>query len=418
MARAIRSSQLETRTARLKLKPRGKPYTVRIADGARLGYRRLASTAGSWSARVANGKGDSWMKRFAEADDNQEANGETVLDFWQAQDVARALARRGPDSDAAADDINDDKPITVAAALDAYKADLQIRGADVAAVARVRLHLSTVLLNKAVLLLTPRELRRFRDGLAKKRAPGTVDRICNALRAALNLAAETDHRIASRQAWEIGLKGLYDATEARNVILLANAIQRIVEEAYAVNPEFGLLVEVLAVTGARVGQVALLEVQDIRGGRSDPRLTMPSSKKGRGQKKIARRPVPIPENLAVRLRQAGQGRANDAPLLLKQSGEPWRKSDHTRLFARAVTAAGLNPDEVTAYALRHSSIVRQLLANVPIRVVATGHDTSVAMIEKTYSKFISDHTDAVTRSAMVDFSMPPPSPNVVPLART
>jgi hypothetical protein len=38
------------------------------------------------------------------------------------------------------------------------------------------------------------------------------------------------------------------------------------------------------------------------------------------------------------------------------------------------------------YALRHSSIVRQLLAGVPVRIVAAGHDTSVKMIEHTYSR--------------------------------
>ena len=59
-----------------------------------------------------------------------------------------------------------------------------------------------------------------------------------------------------------------------------------------------------------------------------------------------------------------------------------------------MTRAGLDPAEVTIYALRHSSIVRQLLANTPIRVVATLHDTSVVMIERTYSKFITDHSDA------------------------
>ena len=32
------------------------------------------------------------------------------------------------------------------------------------------------------------------------------------------------------------------------------------------------------------------------------------------------------------------------------------------------------------YALRHSSIVRQILAGVPIRVVAVNHDTSIAML--------------------------------------
>jgi hypothetical protein len=46
--------------------------------------------------------------------------------------------------------------------------------------------------------------------------------------------------------------------------------------------------------------------------------------------------------------------------------------------------AGLNPDEVTIYALRHSSIVRQIKANVPIRIIAVSHDTSVRMIEQHY----------------------------------
>jgi hypothetical protein len=42
-------------------------------------------------------------------------------------------------------------------------------------------------------------------------------------------------------------------------------------------------------------------------------------------------------------------------------------------------------------ALRHSSIVRQLLVGLPVRVVAANHDTSVIMIERTYSRHIGDH---------------------------
>ena len=37
---------------------------------------------------------------------------------------------------------------------------------------------------------------------------------------------------------------------------------------------------------------------------------------------------------------------------------------------------------MTAYALRHSSIIRALLAGVPVRVVAVNHDTSVTMLER------------------------------------
>jgi hypothetical protein len=47
--------------------------------------------------------------------------------------------------------------------------------------------------------------------------------------------------------------------------------------------------------------------------------------------------------------------------------------------------------------------VRQLLAGVPVRVVAVNHDTSVAMIERTYSRHIGDHADALARGAMIDY---------------
>src|SRR5205085_9263284 len=161
-----------------------------------------------------------------------------------------------------------------------------------------------------------------------------------------------------------------------------------------------------AVTGSRPSQLARLEGQDLQVNRADPRLMMPSSRKGRGRKSVTHRPVPIPPALAKRLAVSVTGRPVIAPLLVKPSGEPWRKSDHSRLFARAATAAGQDPDEVTIYALRHSSIVRQLLAGVPVRVVAVNHDTSVAIIERTYSRFIGDHSDALARAALLDVTEP------------
>ena len=51
-----------------------------------------------------------------------------------------------------------------------------------------------------------------------------------------------------------------------------------------------------------------------------------------------------------------------------------------RQVSNIATAIGLDPAVVTVYALRHSSIVRMLLKNVPIRFVASLHNTSVVMI--------------------------------------
>ena len=397
MARRSRSTQLETRTARLKLASRKKPYTARIAPGVRLAYRRNA-TAGTWSVIVADGRGGNWMKAFAAADDFDQANGTTVLTFWDAQDKARLLARGSKGTDG-----EDDKPITVQQALDRYEGDLSLRGGDMRNVRRVRCHLPHTLAAKAVTLLSVRELRHWRDALIKKGLePASVKRTGKVLKAALNLAAEQDARITNRSAWQVGLASLPDAEASRNVILTDDVVLLIIAAAYEESPEFGLYVETAAVTGARISQLARLEVQDLQSDRPDPRLIMPSARKGRKQKRVDRRPVPIPISLSVKLRAVAGGRGDAEPLLLRENGEPWGHSNHWHRFVKTVVRAGLEPTAVTIYALRHSSVVRQLLGGVPIRVVATTHDTSVAMIEKTYSRYITDHSDLLSRAAMLN----------------
>ena len=159
-----------------------------------------------------------------------------------------------------------------------------------------------------------------------------------------------------------------------------------------------------------------LEVGDLQADRGDPRVMMPSSRKGHAGKRVERKPVPITPALALRLRQAAGGRDASATLLLRADGKPWSatSADHRLPFARAVACAGLKPS-VTFYALRHSSIVRQILAGTPLRVVAVAHDTSTMMIERTYSRHISDHADAVLRKGLLDTAQPAAG-NVVTLS--
>jgi hypothetical protein len=111
MARKIRST-LETRTARLKLsvaKTALRQDRTRT-PGISLGYRRN-QTAGTWVARLADGKGGNWTKAIGSADDYSDADGRNVLDYWQALDAAKKLAGKGDDS----------KPVTVAEALERYR---------------------------------------------------------------------------------------------------------------------------------------------------------------------------------------------------------------------------------------------------------------------------------------------------------
>src|SRR5262249_60981433 len=109
MARKVRSASLENRTARLKLAIRKKPYTARIALGIRLAYRRNQG-GGVWSVLKSDGAGGAWLQRFALADDHEDSNGTTILDYWGACEVARKLARGDGD---AAGEVEAGRPATV-----------------------------------------------------------------------------------------------------------------------------------------------------------------------------------------------------------------------------------------------------------------------------------------------------------------
>jgi len=405
MARRPRSSKLETRTNRLALPVQRKPHCfTTIAPGVALAYRR-GKDRNAWVVRASDGNGGNWLKNLPGIpDDFEDANGESVLDFWQAQDKARALARGTEDSG---------KPITVAEALGDYESDLKGRDGLTGNVSRVRHHLPPSLASKPVSLLTARELKRWRDGLGMK--PATVNRTTRQLKAALNLAQRLDPtRITNAHAWKVGLASLRDAHTARNAILSDEQVRALIAAAYAIDPAFGLYVETAATTGARPSQLVKLEVGDLQHNGDGPRLMMPSSRKGHAGKAIVRKPVPIPASLAVRLKKAG---ASTDPLLTKSDGRPWSatSADHRRPFEAVVARAGLKPS-VTFYALRHSSIVRQILSNTPLRIIADAHDTSTRQIEITYSAFISHHADAVLRKGLLDTAQPA-ADNVVTLTR-
>ena len=410
MPRTIRDAALQTREARGRLKARGKPYYRGIEQGLHVGYRKSGKIAGRWLLRRYTGNQGYEFMPLGTADDFADADGIAVLTFKQAQERAQQLARGNARSDG-----EDRRTVTVAVALDLYEADLRARGAEAANASRVRLHLSPILLERPVALLTSKSLTAWRNGLLAGMTRAGADRVCRAFKAALNLVADQSEGAQSRSAWEIGLKPFGGAAERqRNVVVPDADVLRIVAAAAQQNKEFALYVEALATTGARPSQVARVRVRDL--GRDF--LEMPSSRKGWTQKKISHRRVPIALALAKRLRQAAAavGKGDDAFLFTRPDGVAWKRTDHSRPFALTVARAGLDPAIVTIYALRHSSITRQLVAGVPIRVVAALHDTSVLMIEKTYSIEIDKHVDAIVRPALLNTEAPLPS-NVAPIFR-
>ena len=89
--------------------------------------------------------------------------------------------------------------------------------------------------------------------------------------------------IQNREAWEIGLANLPNAQDARNVILSDDKVREFVAAAYALDDQFGLLTETLAITGARPSQAVRLRVEDLHDHPVRPKLMMPKSAKGGGR---------------------------------------------------------------------------------------------------------------------------------------
>lgn len=403
---------LETKTSRSRLEAQKKPYWLRLNAGLALGYRRTASGSGTWSIRRSDGisgtkrkqgkRPSNIIKRLAVADDIAAANGKDIMSFSEARDAALRIGRGEPATE---------QPKAVLAlsdALDRYSSDLETRGGDKLNVTRIRKHLPATMTKRPIALLTAEELRGWRDRLAKKLKPASVNRTARGLKAALNLCADTD-RTLDRHAWTVGLALIPNAETSENVILPPAAVAALVAAARRQTVEFGNLVQLAAETGARCSQLARAQIQDLLG----ERLNVPVSRKGRGVKEVRSRPVPITARLAARLRIAAGDRPATDPLLLRPDGQPWRHTDERERFKDAAKDAG--QAGVTMYALRHTSIVRQILAGVPLRLVAVAHDTSVQQIEKNYSRYIDAFaSDAAIRATLPDLESTT-SDNVVAL---
>jgi integrase len=402
MARATYASKLKTRTGRASLAPRGKPYKgAPIAPGIYCPYRKPLAGPGSWSV-LSKATG---LKKFAIADDVEEANGITVMTIYQAH--ARALLLvRGSESGG--------KAITIDAALTGLTASLKTRGGIKYNVTSVRHHLSEAMLARPVAMLTKEELESWRDALVDKGLTwNSANRYGKSLKAALALAARRDKRIVNASAWKEGLRPRKvkgnNAPPRDNYYVSDQIVLAIVRECYVEGADFGALIETLAGTGTRESQALKLRPGDLRDDdTATPRLMIWCSAKGR-DRDPEQRSVPISAKLAATLRARAIARGPTHPLFDRMWGMSAR-------FRVVLERLGLDVS-LSPYTLRHSSIIRQIRGGVPLRLIAFSHDTSTIEIERTYGRYLSNASDDLTRKALLADDVVPTGDNVIALAR-
>lgn len=409
MARRLRDSTLDSREARRKLAPRGEPYYRSVEKGVHLGYRRRADAAGTWLIRHFNGSAYR-ADRLASADDLSDADGITVLSYWQAVDAVRKrMAEQGR---VVTESV---RRLSVADVMDAYVALLESEGRSEHTLrdvcyrdsALIRPALGKLIVNE----LTADRLRHWRDGLVKS-APrlrtkngqkqkhrhvtgedairarrSTANRTWTILRAALNHAFN-DGKVASDHAWR-KVKPFKKVDAARIRYLTVAECKRLIN---ACDPDFRRLVQAALFTGCRYGELTRLVAADFNS--DSGTIGIRESKSGKP------RHVVLTDEGRTFFREITLGRPGDEVMLRKADGTAWEKSNQFRPMNEAVARAKIKP-EISFHGLRHSWASLSVMAGVPPMVVAKnlGH-TDTRMVEKHYGHLAPSYiTDAIRAGA-------------------
>jgi integrase len=396
MARLVRDAKLETRTARTRLPIEPKPYFRRLEIGFHLGYRRL-SDAGTWIARRFAQDGRYREIRLGAADDTQDADGASVLDYSQAQHAAREWWRSELRREEGLDSRTG--PFTVADAVADYLKSLGRRGGKSVYHARraAETHVLPALGLQQVAKLTAqriedwhhslaekpplarsrpgkkpnhRKVDKSADGIRKRRA--TANRILTVLKAALNHAWKRG-RIASDDAWRRVRP--FKAVETALVRYLSEAeCTRLVN---ACEPAFRNLVRGALLTGCRYSELAALSIGDFNADAGV--VTIRESKPGKP------RHVVLTDEGRQFFGALTAGRLAGDRIFKRHDGGVWGKSHQLRPTLEACRHAKIKP-AVSFHVLRHTYGSMLAMRGVPMGVIAEqlGH-ADTRMTEKHYA---------------------------------
>ena len=400
MAKKVRERLLDSPTARAKLKVSGKPYYRSIGPELHLGYRK-GKDARRWVVRLYLGDGQYRVENIGHADDIADADGVSVLDFWQAQEKARALQQRRMGVSA--------KRYTVGMAIKDYLEHLDGRPAKEKTRLRLAAYVPPEFADKELGDLTAPNLSAWLRGMIKmpprartaegakrnyrrvdmgdpeviRQRKASANRVMNQLRAALNLAFKNG-KVHSDNAWR-RVSAFKETDAARICYLTVAECQRLIN---ACDPEFRVLVMAALQTGARYQELARLRVEDFNP--DSGTLHIRKSKSGKQRHIVLTdEGIELFQGLAV-------GRKG-CDLLL---GREWRDTAQVSRMALACERGKIDP-RITFHGLRHTWASLSVMGEMPLVVVAKnlGH-VSTRMVEKHYGHLAPSYiADAIRQHA-------------------
>jgi integrase len=388
----IKHANLETPKARTRLKRGRQEHVQALApNGIHFCYQRHEGKVGRWFIRRHKGRGKYLVTNLGTADDKQEANGTTILNYAQAQAKARAIIDM-PDG------ANKVHRMTVRQAFTRYvehKKDLGQSVADV--MSRGTAHILPPLGDWVIADLSSERLQRWLANMAEapaqarpkagkpqyrpepegeeaiRKRRNTANRVLTMLKAILNFAFDAKH-VSNRDAWGRRLKPFKGVEAARVRYLTIAEARRLVN---ACDKDFRPLVRAALETGARYGELTTrLEVSDFNP--DSGTLHIRKSKTGTA------RHIQLTEEGAAFFKSHTAGRSGGALMFSHGDGSPWKTAQQSRPMREAVARANITPS-ISIHGLRHTWASHAIMNGVPLMVVAKnlGH-ANTRMVETIY----------------------------------
>jgi integrase len=434
MARTARNTALETRTARLRLKVRRKPYwTPTGRQGIYVGYRRLKRGNGTWSIKRYLGRDEQAGGTYhtegldAEADDYVDADGAVVLTYFQA--VEAAIKRGGTEMT----ESQRTRRYTVANAVTDYVRWLETHR-KTAHDAKLKLQAYAVPFfgerivadlkpedfeqwlswasthtpkgrrtdKRPKVPTTPKELAAAKAkaarpvidaGERKRRKRSTLNRVISNVKACLNRAFQDGH-VSSDSAWR-RLRKFKGADSARILWLSADQATRLIN---AAAPDFRPIIHAAMLSGCRWGELRALKCRDY-----DPvsgSVNVAESKSGKPRR------VYLTDDGKAAFESWTAGRPVAEVIFKDRFGNAWGSHDQVRPIAAACTAAKIDPP-VSFHVLRHSYASQLVQAGVSLAVVAEalGH-SDTRMVSKHYGHLSPSHVASEIRANLPALGVP------------
>ena len=433
MPRKPRTSSLDSRDARSKLKQRPKPYSLKLRSALFLDYYK-GKNAGTWYVRRYKGNGEYERFKLGIADDAVTANGLDVL----TRDEATIRANEW--NDKVIQPVSDDgvpSSYTVTQAMDDYLKDRErmrrkrlIRTRSV-----VNTHILPTLGDIELSKLTYGKLKAWRDAVAEtsprvRRKPGetgdvfrevdasnpdvlrkrqaTANRILTVLKAALNHAYK-ESRVASKGAWE-KVTAFREVDVPKVSYLSVEECKRLIDVCPA---DFRALVRAALYTGCRYGELTALRVDSFNPNAAT--LHIERSKSGKG------RYIPLTEEGAAFFASVTQGKPDKATMFSHTDGprrdDAWESSQQRYWMELACADAKIAP-AISFHILRHTYASQLAMNGTPMPVIAAllGH-ADTRMTERHYGHLSPSYVANTLRANLPSFGFVSAAPGPMLVSR-